>query len=339
MDTVTNLEHLPTAAETSAGVRFGYGSVDAQLQQVEIRLRHELQSRYECLAPVLRHGALLGGKRMRPALVMLAAEATGRATDDHVTLATVLEMVHTATLVHDDLLDGAASRRHVPTVNAKWDAQTSILLGDYLFAQSFHLAATLGDTRACQWIGEAARKVCEGELRQVHSRDELDLDEATYIGIVQGKTAELCSVACRLGAAYAGADGATVEALSQYGDALGIAFQIADDYLDLWGDSFKTGKTLGTDLLQGKMTLPLIRLLQASDALQREQVLQILRGPAEQRLADLRPLLAASDAKTYTQQRALSFVDAALTAISGLEETPAKETLTKLARFSVDRRF
>nr|WP_068134624.1 polyprenyl synthetase family protein [Roseimaritima ulvae] len=309
------------------------------MRQVEARLRQELQSRYEQLAPILRHGALLGGKRMRPALVLLAAEAVGEAGEAHVTIATVLEMVHTATLVHDDVLDSAQQRRHVPTVNAKWDEQTSILLGDYLFAQSFYLSATLDDTRACRWIGEAARRVCEGELRQVHSRDVLDLDEAAYLSIVQGKTAELCSVACRLGAAYAGADEVTVERLSNYGDALGIAFQIADDFLDLWGDSDQTGKTLGTDLWQGKMTLPLIRLLQTSDAAQRETILQILSGPAADRLPAITPLLAASDARDYTRRRAQEFVDTALAAISSLPDSPAQAMLQKLARFAIDRRF
>ncbi len=338
MDSVTNLEHRSPATAASTGVSAGYGIIDQQMQQVEARLRQELQSRYEQLAPILRHGALLGGKRMRPALVLLAAQASGRVSESHVTIATVLEMVHTATLVHDDVLDSAQHRRHVPTVNAKWDEQTSILLGDYLFAQSFYLSATLDDTRACRWIGEAARRVCEGELRQVHSRDVLDLDEPAYLSIVQGKTAELCSVACRLGAAYAGADEQAVERLSDYGDALGIAFQIADDYLDLWGNSEQTGKTLGTDLLQGKMTLPLIRLLQTGDAAQRESVLEILSGPAEARLAAIMPLLAASDARDYTRRRAQEFVDSALAAVAPLPDSPAKTMLVKLARFAIDRR-
>ncbi|WP_153559172.1 polyprenyl synthetase family protein [Roseimaritima sediminicola] len=339
MDSATNLEQPTSAIPAPAAWEAGYGAIDPALEEVERRLRQQLQSRYEHLAPILRHGALLGGKRMRPALVLLAAEATGTIGEDHLTVATVLEMVHTATLVHDDVLDSAQFRRHVPTVNAKWDEQTSILLGDYLFAQSFYLAATLGDTRACRWIGEAARRVCEGELRQVHSRNVLDLDEAAYLSIVQGKTAELCSVACRLGAAYSGADQRTIDGLSHYGDALGIAFQIADDYLDLWGDSGQTGKTLGTDVYQGKMTLPLIRLLHSADQSLQAQVLEILRGPAEQRLERIMPLLAASDARQYTRQRAEQFVETALAAIAPLPASPAKQTLHKLARFAIERRF
>ena len=132
-------------------------------------------------------------------MLLLAGQASGSLTDDHVVLATVVEMVHTATLVHDDVLDEADKRRHVPTINAKWNGHTSILLGDYLFAQSFYLAATLPSTEACRWIGQAARLVCEGELRQVLMRDALDLDESTYIDLIRGKTAELCRISCQLG--------------------------------------------------------------------------------------------------------------------------------------------
>lgn len=309
------------------------------LERVEHRLQQELQSRYECLAPILRHGVLLGGKRLRPALVLLAGGAGGQISETHVVIATVLEMIHTATLVHDDVLDGADQRRHLPTVNAKWDQQTSILLGDYLFAQSFYLAASLGDVDVCQLIGEAARQVCEGELRQIHSQGDLELDEQAYLSIIHGKTAELCAVACRLGAKYAGAREQEIESLQQFGTALGIAFQIADDYLDLWGDVGQTGKTLGTDLLQGKLTLPIIRLLSVSDEQQRDAIREILQGPAAIRLEGLQPFLANSDAAIYTRRRALDFVRQAIDAVDRLPNSPAREILESLARFSVDRQF
>ncbi len=165
-------------------------------------------------------------------------------------------------------------------INAKWNGHTSILLGDYLFAQSFYLAATLPSTEACRWIGQAARLVCEGELRQVLQRDALDLDESTYIDLIRGKTAELCRVSCQLGAKFSGASDQTVASLGDFGDSVGIAFQIADDYLDLWGDDRTVGKTLGTDIGQGKMTLPIIRLLQTTTANQRADIVRILTGPA-----------------------------------------------------------
>ena len=143
-------------------------------------------------------------------------------------------------------------RRHAATVNAEWGNETAVLLGDYLFTHAFHLAASLDSTRACRWIGHATNKVCEGEMQQVHHRGNLDLDEAEYFAIIEGKTAELTAVSCRLGASYAGAPEATVAALDRYGRNLGVAFQIADDVLDIWGEERVTGKSLGTDLEKQK---------------------------------------------------------------------------------------
>ncbi len=316
-----------------------YEPIEEPLSQVEARLVGELDSPYEALAPVLRHGTQLGGKRLRPAILLLAGQAVGSIGPDHIVLGAVIEMVHTATLVHDDVLDEASTRRHVATVNSRWDAHTSILLGDYLFAQSFRLAATLSSTEACQWIGEAARLVCEGELRQVLDRNTIDLDESTYLDIIRGKTAELCRVACRLGASFAGGDPDSVRALGQYGETLGIAFQIADDYLDLWGEDRAVGKTLGTDIEQGKITLPMIRLLETATVSQRERIVNILTGPADERVKAIRPLLDQSDAAQYTQRVASSYRDQAIEALSNLAPSPAKDCLAAIANFSVDRPF
>ena len=316
-----------------------YGPILDQLVDVEQRLIDELHSPYPPVAPVLQHGTQLGGKRLRPAMLLLSGAATGGLNDDHLVLATVIEMVHTATLVHDDILDGADTRRHVPTVNSRWNEHTSILLGDYLFAQSFRLAATLSSTEACRWIGEAARLVCEGELRQILRRDSLELDEDTYIDIIRGKTAELCRVACQLGAKHSGADAEQVTALGRFGNAVGIAFQIADDYLDLWGDDDSVGKTLGTDISQGKVTLPIIRLLMTATPRRRDEIIDILRGPAEQRLSTVLPYLARSDAQHYTREVADSYRREARRALDGLPESPAKSSLRSIADFAVDRSF
>ena len=332
---------LPSQPERMEGSGLDrlYASVAESLGKVERRLECELRSRYELLNPLLRHGTQLGGKRLRPAMLLLSGEATGKLCEDHTTLATVVEMVHTATLIHDDVLDDAKTRRHVATVNANWDEHTSILLGDYLFAQSFYLAATLDNTLACRWVGEAARRVCEGELRQVLLRDQFQLDESTYIDIIRGKTAELCQVACRLGAQYSGATEETVRAMGRYGNAVGIAFQIADDYLDLWGNEHEIGKTLGTDLIQGKATLPVIRLLSRASETERKEIIRILNGPVERRLADLRPMLRQSDARQYTQSVAEFHRSLAIEALQRLEASDAKRSLVAIANFAVDRRF
>src|SRR5207253_10754936 len=158
------------------------------------------------LARMVEHLRHYRGKRLRPVLLLLTAQACGRVTPAHHVLGAVVEMVHTATLVHDDVLDEAGLRRHVPTVNAGWGNKASILLGDYLFTHAFHLTSTLGDARACELIGEATNRVCEGELLQICQRGNLNLSEKEYFDIIDGKTAELTSCCCRLGALYAGAD-------------------------------------------------------------------------------------------------------------------------------------
>lgn len=315
-----------------------YRPIRRSMSAVEARLKRELQSRDESLAPLLRHGTHLGGKRLRPAMVLLSGAAVGEIHEQHIVLGTVVEMVHTATLIHDDVLDGADLRRHVQTVNAKWSDHLSILLGDYLFAQSFRLAATLDSTEACRWIGEAARRVCEGEMRQLMHRDVLELDEQTYLEMIRGKTAELCQVACMLGARHAGADRDTVESLGQYGDAIGIAFQIADDVLDLWGDDQMIGKTLGTDLQQGKMTLPLIRLLETSSSAERDALAAILHGPPEDRWRKIRPRLLDSDAADYTLAVARSYRDRALESLRPLTPSAAHNSLAALADLAISRR-
>ncbi len=238
-----------------------YAPIADELADAERIFQEELASHFPFVQHLVDHCADFQGKRLRPALVLLSGRACGRVNPSHSVIAAVVEMIHTATLVHDDILDEAMVRRHAATVNAEWGNETAVLLGDFLFTHAFHLAASLESTRACRWIGHATNKVCEGEMQQVHHRGNLDLDEPSYFAIVEGKTAELTAVSCRLGASYAGASESRVAAMDRYGRELGIAFQIADDVLDLWGDERVTGKSLGTDLEKQKLTLPLIYLL------------------------------------------------------------------------------
>ena len=213
-----------------------YAPIAEELAESERIFAEELGSRSEIVQRLVSHCADYHGKRLRPALVLLAAQACGEVRPAHPVLAAVVEMIHTATLVHDDILDEAAVRRHAATVNAEWGNESAVLLGDYLFTHAFHLAASLETTLACRLIGRATNLVCEGELQQIHNRGNLDLDEATYFEIIAGKTAELTAVCGRLGAHYAGADPQRVAMMEGYGRDLGIAFQIADDVLDLWGE-------------------------------------------------------------------------------------------------------
>jgi octaprenyl-diphosphate synthase len=307
------------------------------LESAERILRATLESRQTGVSRLLEHLAHYRGKRLRPTLLLLTARACGQVCRAHHVLAAVVEMIHTATLVHDDVLDGAAIRRHSPTMNASWGNQASILLGDYLFTHAFHLTSTLGDAGACRLIGEATNRLCAGELHQICERGNLALSEDAYFEIIDGKTAELTSCCCRLGALYSGMDEETVEALATYGRSLGTAFQIADDLLDLVGDERSAGKSLGTDLDQQKLTLPLIYLLQQSCPEKADELRVMLRSPSHQLRADLARELSASGAIDYARRRAETFAAHATAQLAILPPSECKTILEQLTDRVVHR--
>jgi octaprenyl-diphosphate synthase len=314
-----------------------YAPIAAELAEAERIFAAELASRYPFVQDLVAHCSDFRGKRLRPALVLLTARTCGGTTSAHPVLAAVVEMIHTATLVHDDVLDESYVRRHAATVNAGWGNETAVLLGDYLFTHAFHLAASLDSTLACRWIGRATNLVCEGEMMQVHHRGDFDLTELEYEEIVRGKTAELTAASCRLGAHYAGATPGVVEALEGYGRDLGVAFQIADDVLDIWGDEHTTGKSLGTDLQKQKPTLPIIRLLATASPATASIVRRLLAEADSSARYALRPYLEESGALEYAWSRAEAFAARASAALSVVPESLARKTLRDLAAYVVRR--
>ena len=314
-----------------------YAPVREELAQAEQLFREQLRSRHPFVDELVSYGCMLGGKRLRPALVLLAAKAVGKISREHYTLAAVVEMIHTATLVHDDVLDNAATRRHLATVNIRWDNEAAVLLGDFLFTHAFYLASTTGSTTACRLIGQATNRVCEGEIKQKGSRGNLQLTEAEYFEIVEGKTAALTECSCRLGALFAGADDDATHRLAEYGRQLGIAFQIADDLLDVVGEQRVVGKTLGTDLEQQKPTLPLIRTLNLCTEAERQTISDLLFNACDDRTQQLLPLLEKYDAIDYARQTAQRFVDDARDQIAGLAPSAARDTLLAMSEFVVQR--
>jgi octaprenyl-diphosphate synthase len=314
-----------------------YGPIVKPLAEVEQLLRDELRNEHGAVDEMLRHGSMLGGKRLRPALMLLAAQATGQVRREHITLAAVVEMIHTATLVHDDILDEADRRRHLATCNAIWDNQASVLLGDYLFTHAFYLASTLETTYGCRTIGRATNVVCEGELRQVRSRGNFDLSEDEYYAIIDAKTARLCECSCQLGAYYAGAGEAEVARLAAYGKHLGIAFQITDDLLDVLGDSAVTGKSLGTDLEKQKLTLPIIYGLAHARGAQRRAIVEILSDVAGNNRDELAEHLAQLGALDYARAAARQHTALAVEQLATLPTSPAREILAQLPEFVTAR--
>jgi len=322
---------------TPDSLRDLYAPVKTPLQQVEDLLGNELCSDYPFVDRLVKYGVRLGGKRLRPALVLLAGQACGTLQNDHLVLAAAVEMIHTATLIHDDVLDEATLRRHIDTVNSRWDNETSVLLGDYLLTRSLCLASSVETTFACRTIGAASRIMCEGELRQISNRGNYELTEQEYISIIADKTAALTGCCCQLGAHYSGATPELEAALTQYGRDLGIAFQIADDLLDVLGDEAAVGKSLGSDLVKEKSTLPLIRVLGRANSGERCEVVELLSRSGNHRREALRPWLDRFDAIAYAQEKAQWYGRRASEAIEGLPASAARDAMQELTDFVVTR--
>lgn len=314
-----------------------YAPVADDLVAAEAVLRDEVRSHVDFVDQLIGRVELYRGKRLRPALLLLCGKACGKVAHDHHVLAAVVEMIHAATLVHDDVLDGASVRRHVSTVNAEWGAEASVLLGDFLFTHAFHLAASLESTYACRAIGRSTNRVCEGELHQIARRGAFELSEAEYLDILQGKTAELIECCARLGARFAGASESVQDELGSYGSNLGLAFQIADDLLDLVSDVDATGKSLGSDLANQKPTLPLIRFRQTASRADVARCREIFSACGTAQKSSMLELLSQSDALEYARDKARAYADAALANLDCLSPSPAKEVLESLTRFVVDR--
>ena len=228
----SQLQASPNRSNESS-LELVYAPIAAELKQVETILQTELRSDAPFVDQLLEHSWLLGGKRIRPVFLLLSGAAVGQLTPAHFQLAAALEMIHTATLVHDDILDQADTRRHRPTANSIWGAKQSILLGDYLFTHSFHIAAKGGSCEALQMLAQASNRVCEGEMRQNAWQGDFELSESDYLRMITEKTAELCGVGCRIGALLSGASEEVVQQFETYGRNLGVAFQIIDDVLDI----------------------------------------------------------------------------------------------------------
>lgn len=339
MSSVTN--DLSGMEQTRRRLAALYLPIAEDLEACEKIYRSELKSSVPFVQRLVDHAARFQGKRLRPTLLLLTARACGGIRPIHHQLAAVVEMIHTASLVHDDILDEAMVRRHAATINVEWGNESAVLLGDYLFTHAFHLAASTGSTLACQWISRATNRVWEGEMSQNYHRGDLDLTESTYFDIIRGKTAELTAVSSGLGAYFAESEPTVVEAMESYGRNLGIAFQIVDDLLDILGDERNTGKSLGTDLDKLKLTLPLIRFLtQASpdEAVAVKTLLTDSDHSASRRKA-IKTVVSQDGIIDDCWRTARDYVDAARQNLEVLEDSPAKAILTAMTEDVVKRAF
>jgi len=279
------------------------------------------------------------GKMLRPALLLLCGKACGVLTGTHHVLAAVVELVHAATLVHDDVLDGADERRRHPTVNSLSGNVAAVLLGDFLISHAFHLCSSVPGRHASRRIGSTTNRVCEGELLQNHHRGRMDVSESLYLEIVRRKTAALTAVSCELGAHFSGVDPSVAACLHRFGECAGIAFQIIDDVLDLTGDRVLVGKTLGSDTLQGKLTLPMIHCLASAPPQTADALREALTSPEIIRQPQIREWLQESDSIEYAVTVAEDHVSTARKQLEALPPSESRDSLDAMAEFIVNRRF
>ncbi len=279
------------------------------------------------------------GKMLRPALLLLTARAAGRVTPPHAVLAAVIEMVHMATLVHDDVLDNADQRRGRPTIATLSGNVAAVLLGDYLISHAYHLCGSLHDQHAARRVADATNTVCEGELLQNHHRANPDMTESAYYDVIRRKTGALTAAACELGAHYAGCDLSVVESMRDFGMAAGVAFQIVDDVLDIAGDASAVGKTLGRDLLAGKLTLPTIHCLAQAGPETRSSLRAMILGVSDRDPVRLMNHLSETGSIDFALNVAQSHVEEARYRLHVLPPGEARTALETLAEFITHRRF
>ncbi|MCW8842852.1 MAG: polyprenyl synthetase family protein [Rhodobacteraceae bacterium] len=310
------------------------------MDAVNVLISERMASEHAPRIPeVTAHLVGAGGKRLRPMLTLAAAQLCGYGGPYHIHLAATVEFIHTATLLHDDVVDESAQRRGRPTANLLWDNKSSVLVGDYLFSRSFQLMTETGNLDVLRILSNASATIAEGEVLQLTAAQDLRTDESIYLQVVRGKTAALFSAATEVGGVIAEADPAHVQALFDYGDAIGIAFQIVDDLLDYQGDSNATGKNVGDDFRERKLTLPVIKAVAKADEDERAfWVRTIEKG--KQEAGDLDHalvLLDKHDALTQTRGDALAWAEKAKTAIATLPEHPIRQMLIELADYVVAR--
>lgn len=330
----------PPSAEIAGAYRLVENELDAVFSLIHDALSHQNR----LFSEIIDYSFQLGGKRLRPLLTLLSGKALGKITIQHHRAAAALEMIHTGTLVHDDILDGAAIRRHLATLNLRWDSRTAVLAGDYLLTRAISLVTDTRDLTCNDTVADACRLTCEGELLQTVWQGNFAMTVDDYERVIGGKTASLLECATRLGAYFADADAASVERFARFGRSLGMAFQILDDLLDVTGDTQRMGKTLGTDLRSGKPTLPLILFLRDAPQSETAVIRTILERPelSDDDLAEIRRRLDRFGAVDAARRSAKDYVADALAALKPAtdvsdDQTAAYDALASVARFVLSR--
>jgi octaprenyl-diphosphate synthase len=312
--------------------------VRADLGAVDAVIRVRLKSEVDLVDQVAEHIIGGGGKRLRPLIVLLAARACGYSGSSHIDAAAFIEFIHTATLLHDDVVDGSSRRRGRDTANAVYGNQASVLVGDFVYSRAFQMMAAIGSQRVMEIMSEATNVIAEGEVLQLMNAGDPTTTQQRYLEVIYRKTARLFESGAEVAAVLAGASPSLQRALAAYGKHLGTAYQLVDDVLDYRSDPAERGKNLGDDLAEGKPTLPLIQALrQTEDPAVREAIRGAIENGGLERLDDIVLAIESTGALEYTRRLAQDEAGKALTALHALPETPYKHGLAALARFAVER--
>ncbi|MBY0265035.1 MAG: octaprenyl diphosphate synthase [Burkholderiales bacterium] len=309
----------------------------ADLKAVDREIRERLHSGVVLIRQVAEYIIGGGGKRLRPMLVLLSAGALGYRGTAHHTLAAVVEFIHTATLLHDDVVDESALRRGRPTANTEFGNAASVLVGDFVYSRAFQMMVNVGNMRVLQILADATNVIAEGEVLQLMNCRNADIEEENYLRVIRYKTAKLFEAASSLGAVLAAAPPAQEEAMAKYGMHLGTAFQLVDDVLDYSGDPGVIGKNVGDDLAEGKPTLPLIHAMHRGTAAEAGLVRRALTEGGVERLDEVLAAIHRSGALDYTRRRAEAEADMARRALDVIPASPYRDSLIQLCGFAVTR--
>jgi len=340
-------------AQTSVSYEAGYKSgldltmgidtvnelIASERKAVDTLIRHRLQSDVVLINQLANYIINSGGKRLRPILVILAAKAYDYQGSYHCQLAAVIEFIHTATLLHDDVVDASALRRGKETANAIWGNEASVLVGDFLYSRSFQMMVEVGDGRIMEILANATNVIAEGEVMQLLNCHEPDTPESLYLEVIRYKTAKLFEAAMQIGAVLAGRSDHEIEQLGLYGMHLGTAFQLIDDVLDYSASSDVIGKNIGDDLAEGKPTLPLIHTMRAGSIAQANVVRDAIQHGGRDKIQEVIQAINDTGALNYTTQIAEKEIEKAIAALHVLPRSPYKEALNVLAEFSVSRKY
>ena len=314
-------------------------AVEEDFAAVNALIIEQLHSRVALVENIGHYIVDAGGKRLRPLLVLLIARALGYKGTHHIDMAAIVEFIHTATLLHDDVVDISSLRRGRVTANAQWGNAPSVLVGDFLYSRAFQMLVALGDMQIMSVMANTTNIIAEGEVLQLVNAGDASTNEERYRRVIACKTAQLFEAAARCGSLIAGAGADTRDDLARYGHHIGMAFQLIDDVLDYNGDSAEMGKNIGDDLAEGKPTLPLIYTLQFGDA---EEAELVRRSISEKSTADMPRIIGIvqnNGALQYTEQAAIREVEAALSCLDSLPASRYRDELAALAHFAVKRRF